>query len=291
MYKNELLTDRQYGYTPQLSTTDAVMEAKIFIEPELEKRKFVIMTSPDVKGAFDAVWWPGVLKGLKDAECPRNLYHLSQGYFSQRTAVMTTNSIRIERSVTKGCPQGSCCGPKFWNLFYNSLFKLEFTSHSKVIAFADDLIILTKGESAVEAENYMNLELRKISDWAQNNKFKFNENKSNVMLMSRRKRKERKELQIYLKNKILEHVNKIKYPGIIFDSKMTFRDHANDVEERRTKLIFTLSKSAKVTWGLKHDALKTIYTGGILPLMLYGAPLWRGVMDIKLYKAKLEYKG
>jgi len=29
MYKNELLTDSQYGFTPQKSTTDAAMEAKI----------------------------------------------------------------------------------------------------------------------------------------------------------------------------------------------------------------------------------------------------------------------
>jgi hypothetical protein len=90
-------------------------------------------------------------KGTEDSECPRNLYYLSQGYFSQRTAVMSTNSISIERSVTKGCPQVSCCKPGFWNLLYNSLLKLDFTSHSKVIAFADDLIILTKGESIVEA--------------------------------------------------------------------------------------------------------------------------------------------
>ena len=48
----------------------------------------------------------------------------------------------------------------------NSIFKLEFTNHTKVIAFADDLIILTKGESITEAENYENLELRKISVWA-----------------------------------------------------------------------------------------------------------------------------
>jgi len=37
------------------------------------------------------------------------------------------------------------------------------------------------------------------------------------------------------------------------------------------KLIFALSRSAKVTWGLGHKALKTIYKGGILPLMLYRA--------------------
>jgi len=130
---------------------------------------------------------------LKNAECPRNLYYLSQGYFSQQPAALTTNHISIERRVTKRCPQGSCCGPGFWNLLYNSIFNLQFTSHTKVIAFADDLIILTKGESIVEAENYMNLELRKISDWAQKNKLTFNENKSKVMIMSRRKRKEKRK--------------------------------------------------------------------------------------------------
>jgi hypothetical protein len=91
------------------------------------------------------------------------------------------------------------------------------------------------------------LELRKISDWAQNNKLKFNEYKSKVMLMSRRKRKEKKKVQVYLNNKIPEQVNSIKYLGIIFDSKITFRDHVNYVEEKCTKLIFTLSKSAKAT--------------------------------------------
>ena len=87
---------------------------------------------------------------------------------------MSTNSDSIERSATKGRPQESCCRPGFWNLLYNSLLKLDFKTHSKVIAFADDLIILTKGESIVEAESCINGELRKISDSAQNNKLKFN---------------------------------------------------------------------------------------------------------------------
>ena len=92
------------------------------------------------------------------------------------------------------------------------------------------------------------------------------------MLMSRRKRKEDKKVETYLNNKILEQVNKMKYLGIIFDSKMTFREHVNYVEEKCTKLISALSKSTKTTWGLKHVALETIYAGGILPLILYGAP-------------------
>jgi len=51
------------------------------------------------------------------------------------------------------------------------------------------------------AENYMNLEVRKILEWAMNNK-------SNVVLMSRRRRRVKD-------NKILKEDNSIKYLGIM----------------------------------------------------------------------------
>jgi len=143
MYKNELLTESQNTFRSQKSKIDAAMEENI-IETELEKLIIFVMTASDDKGSFNAAWWPSILKSLKDAECPRNLYFLTKGHFIQRTAALNTNNISIERRVTKGCPQGSCCGPRFWNLLYNSIFILQFTSHTKVIAFADDLIILTK---------------------------------------------------------------------------------------------------------------------------------------------------
>jgi len=79
----------------------------------------------------------------------------------------------------------------------------------------------------------------------------------------------------------------MKYLSIIFDSKLTFREHINYMAEKYTKSIFALSKSAKLNWELKHAALKTIYTGGILPLLLYGAPIWRKAIDRASYESKL----
>jgi hypothetical protein len=130
-----------------------------------------------------------------------------------------------------------------------------------------------------EIENIANIEMSKISAWAKDNKTRFNDQKSKVMLMTRRKLRERKELEIYLNNKPLKQVKNLKYLGIIIDSKLTFRDHIIHVTEKCTKLIFTLSKSAKLNWGLNHTALKTTYTGGILPVLLYGAPVWANIMD------------
>ena len=87
--------------------------------------------------------------------------------------------------------------------FGTSLSNIQFIHRTKAITFADDLLIMIKAESIPEAENIMNAELSKISAWARENKLKFNEQKSQVMLMSRRKRKENKEVKIYLNNKLL----------------------------------------------------------------------------------------
>jgi len=81
-------------------------------------------------------------------------------------------------------------------------------------------------------------------------------------------------VEVYLNNKLLRHVKTMKYLGIIIDKKLTFREHIKQATDKCRKLIFALSRSAKLNWGLSHKALKTLYTGGTQPLLLYGAPVW-----------------
>ena len=45
------------------------------------------------------------------------------------------------------------------------------------------------------------------------------------MIISRRKRIERKDVRIYLNYRPLTQVQSLKYLGIILDSKLTFKDH------------------------------------------------------------------
>jgi hypothetical protein len=67
--------------------------------------------------------------------------------------------------VSKGCPQGSCCEPGFWNIQYNSLLNLEFGKRTKAIAIANDLLIAVGAETVQEAENFANIEISTISNW------------------------------------------------------------------------------------------------------------------------------
>jgi len=43
---------------------------------------------------------------------------------------------------------------------------LNFKARTKAVAFADDLMLAIRGESARTAENYSNVELSKIAAWA-----------------------------------------------------------------------------------------------------------------------------
>jgi len=80
--------------------------------------------------------------------------------------------------------------------FFNSLLILKFTGSTKIIAFADGLLLLIRGETVSEIENTVNLELTKISKCSRENKVRSNEKKSKAMLMSRRKKKERVEVEV-----------------------------------------------------------------------------------------------
>ena len=57
-----------------------------------------------------------------------------------------------------------------------------------MVAYADDVILAVKAESIREAESLTNIEMEKIR-WAKNNKINFNENKSEALLIRRRKRR------------------------------------------------------------------------------------------------------
>jgi len=49
------------------------------------------MVSLYVKEAFDAAWWPSILKQLRELKCPKNLYNLSASYFNNRKATLSIN--------------------------------------------------------------------------------------------------------------------------------------------------------------------------------------------------------
>jgi hypothetical protein len=95
------MRDNTVSLLKEIYTTDAVMEDKSFIQPILENRGLVIMTRLDVQKAFDSASWPAILQGLRDFNCPRNLFMLSKEFFSNRKTVINTKKLHHRKTYNK----------------------------------------------------------------------------------------------------------------------------------------------------------------------------------------------
>jgi len=149
-------------------------------------------------------------------------------------------------------------------------------------------MILVKGTTQVEVENYANIKTQNVAKWARNNKIDFNDQKLKIMLITRNKPKNRRDLKFILNNKKLQQEDTIKYLGIIIDRRFNFNEHTENIAGNCIKIIHALSKSAKINWGLRHNVLRIIYTGAILPILSYGAPIWIECLKRKHNVAKLK---
>jgi len=61
---------------------------------------------------------------------------------------------------------------------------MDFSHLIRVIAFADDLLVITRGKCALDAENCANQDLKKIENWAKESKMFFNDNISDVLFVT-----------------------------------------------------------------------------------------------------------
>ena len=75
--------------------------------------------------------------------------------------------------------------------------------------------------------------------------------------------------------------------GITKDKRLSFREHIQQATDKCRKLIFALSRSAKLNCGLSHAVLNTLYMGGILH-HLYGALVWTETVEKASYRKMLS---
>ncbi|KAL0882745.1 hypothetical protein ABMA27_016296 [Loxostege sticticalis] len=155
---------RQYGFMPQKSTEDALYTLVHRIKGKMELKKLVTLVSLDIEGAFDSAWWPAIRVRLAEEKCPVNLRRLLDSYLEHRSVKLRYAGEEVERSTNKGCVQGSIGGPILWNLLLDPLLQeLEKRGHY-VQAFADDVILVFDGETALEIETEANAALLRVLD-------------------------------------------------------------------------------------------------------------------------------
>jgi hypothetical protein len=112
-------------------------------------------------------------------------------------------------------------------------------------------------------------------------KIKINEDKTQTIYFSHRRRPP--ESLLTLNGRNIPFVNSVKYLGVIFDKKLTWRLHIemNEVKAFRTFIkVYSLFKSERLSANIKL----TLHKALIRSVMTYACPTWDFAADTHLIK-------
>ncbi|KAL0812023.1 hypothetical protein ABMA28_009417 [Loxostege sticticalis] len=90
-----------------------------------------------------------------------------------------------------------------------------------------------------------------------------------------------------MKTQRLQFTNKVKYLGIVIDSKLRFNNHADYVIEKTKMLFNKLTLFIRPTWGVHPGNVKVIYEHVIEPIISYGAGIWFPALENKYIRERL----
>lgn len=266
------LSDRQYGFRKGKSAEDAWWDVVSMVDGST--KKYVLGIFVDFQGAFDNLLWDCVVRRINIAECEE--LELWKSYFRNRKACVRGYENKW-CDVSKGCPQGSICGPYIWNLMMDELLK-NLSISGKVCAFADDLLLIIEGDSRLQLEQSGNVIMNIVSEWGSKVGVSVSKDKTVQMLL--------KGIlsvgtppRIRLNGAAIKYVTETKYLGVHLSERMNFGIHVNKLKDKMLVAVGSLSRVMRKEWGLTRTSVRTIYKGLLVPSVSYAASVWGEVVS------------
>ena len=277
-------SDRQFGFREQTSTSHALRTLINRIKSGRQRGRQVVGVSLDIKAAFDNAWWPALMERLRKTSCPRNVNRLIVSYLQDRTVSLDFADARSSKTMTKGCIQGSVCGPTFWNLILDELLDVTLPPGCHIQAYADDVMLLVERTSATDVETTVNSALDRILRWGESVKLTFSSAKTQAIAFTQKA----KSASIVMNGQNVYFTPTIKLLGVIIDTNLSFVKHVRHVIAKVTSTFKLLCKFIRPTWGVHSENAAIIYRHVIEPTITYTAGIWGDAVKYECVRRQLR---
>ncbi|UYV73755.1 hypothetical protein LAZ67_11000746 [Cordylochernes scorpioides] len=139
--ENKMFSNRQHGFTKSRSTITALTDI-VKTGLDHKAKEFTAIITIDISGAFDNAWWPMVLKRIDEDNVNASFVKLFKSYFDNRKIRYRYTSIEVQKTLSKGCPQGGPISPTIWNIIMNDLLCKYTEPNIEIIGYADDITVI-----------------------------------------------------------------------------------------------------------------------------------------------------
>ena len=276
---NNLLYTYQFGFRRKHSTEHSLISIIENIKTKLDKQQFGCGIFIDLEKAFDTVNHKILISKLRHYGVRGNASNWITDYLTNRKQrVKISDTYSDCATITCGVPQGSILGPLLFIIYINDMHKSM--KHSKVYHFADDTNLFHSHSNLKSLRKQANEDLALLFDWLCANKLSLNADKTEFILFhGRRAKKDRITLTIN-NTKIFES-KKMKYLGLIVDSKLNWNFHVSELKKKLNRAIAILYKVKKR--GFDQTTMCTMYFALFHSYLNYGLNVW-GLADKKILK-------
>lgn len=169
-----------------------------------------------------------------------NLLRWFASYLSNRTQYVSFNGYKSHLIIpASGVPQGSILGPLLFVLFINDLGS---GLSSYYLLYADDLKIFRKISDANDCR-ILQTDLNRIVEWCNANCLHLNIEKCNMISFTRKRAVTTFNYDI--NGKTLRRASTVKDLGILFDSKLKFDEHIEQISCKSYKMLGFLIRCCK----------------------------------------------
>ena len=270
---NNLITNFQSGFRKKHSTDTAVLEVTDFILNELDKGRHVGAVLIDFKKAFDTIDHLILLKKLFCLGFRDTSFDWIQSYLSDRKQFCKVGDSLSDPTFEEcyGVPQGSVLGPLFFLIFINDL---QGVISSYYHLYADDTIIIESSDNTNSLKMSLEDQLNRIDQWLTKNKLTINTSKTKSIFFGSKARLNTyysENLTISYGETPLETVTLAKYLGVIFDDKLSWKEHVASI---KSKAYHKLYKLKYISDFLTPFAKQLLIKSLVFPYLNYCSSSW-----------------
>lgn len=150
---------------------------------------------------------------------------------------------------------------------------------TNILLFADDIKIFN-GIKSYNDNRTLQADAETIVNWCNQNELQLNVGKCNSMTFTRKPPNFSQPFNYLINNISLTRVSFCRDLGVIFDSKLDFHAHLDNITTRAYRMLGFISRSLNKFRQIK--TYHTLYNAYVRSIIEYGSPIWNPYYDVHI---------